>query len=200
MSLHILIGHEKPGQRGHAEALYVGPSGVDLQAAKAKATCGSFTILSNPQGQRKSNAAYDPSAKLLIKVDATTGEAAVVLVPVTIGEGDEALVINVSNDNEARFIQEIASALREAIAQNATLKSAGDELAAVSKVALASLQQEIDALRATLAADRDSAIATAAAARDEQIKALEASLAERDAQITALNNAGITETKPKAKK
>lgn len=55
MSLHILIGHEKPGQRGQAQALYVGPSGVDLQAAKAKATCGSFTILSNPQGQRKSN-------------------------------------------------------------------------------------------------------------------------------------------------
>ena len=58
MSLHILIGHEKPGQRGTASALYVGSSGVDLQAAKAKATCGSFTIFSNPQGQRKSNPAY----------------------------------------------------------------------------------------------------------------------------------------------
>lgn len=58
MSLHILIGHERPGQRGRAAALYIGPSGVDLQAAKAKATCGSFTILSNPQGQRKSNPNY----------------------------------------------------------------------------------------------------------------------------------------------
>jgi hypothetical protein len=66
MSLHILIGHEKPGQRGHAEALYIGPSGVDLQAAKAKATCGSFTILSNPQGQRKSNPAYNPEASFSV--------------------------------------------------------------------------------------------------------------------------------------
>lgn len=62
MSLHILIGHEKPGQRGLAKALYVGPSGTELQQTKAAATCGSFTILNNPLGLRKSNAAYNPAA------------------------------------------------------------------------------------------------------------------------------------------
>lgn len=62
MSLHILIGHEKPGQRGLAKALYVGASGSELQQARAAATCGSFTILNNPQGLRKSNAAHNPAA------------------------------------------------------------------------------------------------------------------------------------------
>lgn len=62
MGLHILIGHEKPGQRGAAQALYVGPSGAELQQVKAKATCGSFTILNNPPGLRKSNGNYIPPA------------------------------------------------------------------------------------------------------------------------------------------
>lgn len=63
MGLHILIGHEKPGQRGAAQALYVGPSGAELQQVKAKATCGSFTILNNPPGLRKSNGNYMPAAE-----------------------------------------------------------------------------------------------------------------------------------------
>jgi hypothetical protein len=63
MSLHILIGHEKPGQRGTAEALYVGDSGQALQLAKARTTCGSFTILNNPTGLRKSNPGYIPTVK-----------------------------------------------------------------------------------------------------------------------------------------
>lgn len=62
MSLRILIGHEKPGQRGLAKALYVGDSGQELELAKAKATCGSFTILNNPVGLRKSNPSHNPAA------------------------------------------------------------------------------------------------------------------------------------------
>ncbi len=62
MSLQILIGHEKPGQRGTAKALYVGTSGTELNAARAAATCGSFTILNNPLGLRKSNPSHNPAA------------------------------------------------------------------------------------------------------------------------------------------
>lgn len=62
MSLHILIGHEKPGQRGQAKALYVGTSGTELNAARATATCGSFTILNNPLGLRKSNPSHNPAS------------------------------------------------------------------------------------------------------------------------------------------
>jgi len=60
MSLRILIGHSLPGQRGSAHALYIGDSGAALEAFKATApaTIGSFTILNNPPGIRKSNPAY----------------------------------------------------------------------------------------------------------------------------------------------
>lgn len=64
MSLHILIGHSLPGNRGAASALYVGPSGVELRAAQAAAGphIASFTILNNALGLRKRNPAYDPAA------------------------------------------------------------------------------------------------------------------------------------------
>lgn len=65
MSLRILIGHSLPGQRGTAQALYVGDSGSDLETTRAKAPAhiGSFSIINNPLAIRKSNAAYNPGPK-----------------------------------------------------------------------------------------------------------------------------------------
>jgi hypothetical protein len=65
MSLHILIGHSLPGQRGTVTALYAGPSGQDLRTAQnaAPAHIASFTILNNALGIRKRNPAYDPTAQ-----------------------------------------------------------------------------------------------------------------------------------------
>lgn len=69
MSLRILIGHSQPGQRGKAEALYLGDSGSELEAAKAVAGShiASFTILNNPPGIRKPNPRFVVESK--VKVD-----------------------------------------------------------------------------------------------------------------------------------
>lgn len=56
MSLRILIGYEKPGQRGQSTALYVGPEGSELRRIQAENTThASFLILNNPAGIRKTN-------------------------------------------------------------------------------------------------------------------------------------------------
>jgi len=67
MSLRILIGHSLPGQRGSTTPLYIGDSGAALESAKAAAgpSIGSFTILNNPTGIRKSNPAYQAPAPIV---------------------------------------------------------------------------------------------------------------------------------------
>lgn len=67
MSLRILIGHSLPGQRGTATPLYIGPNGSALDAARTAAgpAIGSFTILNNPAGLRKSNPAYQAASPVV---------------------------------------------------------------------------------------------------------------------------------------
>jgi hypothetical protein len=86
MSLHILIGHSLPGQRGTTTALYAGPSGQDLRSAQAQAPAhiASFTVLNNAIGIRKRNPAYvapvneaeAAEAAAKAKADAEAAEAA----------------------------------------------------------------------------------------------------------------------------
>lgn len=76
MSLHILIGHSLPGQRGTATALYAGPSGQDLRIAQnaAPAHIASFTILNNALGIRKRNPAYVPPVDKVVVSESTAAE------------------------------------------------------------------------------------------------------------------------------
>jgi hypothetical protein len=78
MSLHILIGHSLPGQRGTATALYAGPSGQDLRLAQnaAPAHIASFTILNNALGIRKRNPAYIAPVNEVNAVNDAEAEAA----------------------------------------------------------------------------------------------------------------------------
>lgn len=63
MSIRILIGHSRPGQRGDSTVLYCGPSGSELEAVKASTRhVASFSIVNNADAIRKHNPNYDPAA------------------------------------------------------------------------------------------------------------------------------------------
>lgn len=143
MSLQILIGHEKPGQRGTATALYVGNSGADLQLAKATAgpTIGSFTILNNPLGLRKSNSTYDPNAKAAV---ATSAPSAPVEIP---------------EDISGLKKPELVAALVAAIARIKSL----EEAAAQAHAAAEAAAQALAAAEAAALAAQETAISTVAA-------------------------------------
>lgn len=64
MSLRILIGHSRPGQRGTPSLIYVGESGTEMETARAAAVhIPSFSILNNSDAIRKNNPDYNPAAK-----------------------------------------------------------------------------------------------------------------------------------------
>jgi hypothetical protein len=111
MSLRILIGHEFPGQRGQARALYIGDSGQALETAKAQdTTSASFTILNNPLGVRKSNPRFDPDAKGNIAEIV----ADIQLIGVDIGEGEEKVTISVASEEEAEYLRNFVTAAKAA--------------------------------------------------------------------------------------
>ena len=78
MSLRLLIGYERPGQRGAAKVIYCGDSGSELDAARsADTTSASFGLINNPVMVRKTNANFQaPPAIQTTSEPATDDERA----------------------------------------------------------------------------------------------------------------------------
>lgn len=65
MSLRLLIGFSRLGQRGTAKVVYCGESGSELETARAQDTrSASFRILNNPLGINKSNPNFQPAGEV----------------------------------------------------------------------------------------------------------------------------------------